>query len=83
MVAPGCSSLHCTASPLTHTLQRITYAKSKSDAVSKQDGTFVEKKKRKPEESKYRITSIFRWYKYSQFSLIKNPEGGFIVHSSW
>ncbi|XP_064383956.1 U1 small nuclear ribonucleoprotein A-like [Halichondria panicea] len=30
---------------------RITYAKSKSDAVSKQDGTFVEKKKRKPEET--------------------------------
>ena len=36
---------------LFHILQRIGYARSKSDAVAKQDGTYVEKKKRKPEES--------------------------------
>lgn len=33
-------------------LQRIQYAKSKSDAVSKADGTFVSKEKRKKQDEK-------------------------------
>ena len=45
------NGLHCTASlVLSLPLQRIAYCKTKSDAVAKADGTFVERKKKKPEE---------------------------------
>ena len=46
---PQCT-LHCTA--LSLPTQRIAYAKSKSDAIAKLDGTYVEKKKKKVEERK-------------------------------
>ena len=45
-------SLHCTA--LSHPSglfpQRIAYGKSKSDAIAKLDGTYIERKKKKTEE---------------------------------
>lgn len=35
-------------------LQRIAYAKTKSDAIAKVDGSFIEKKKKKTEEGNWR-----------------------------
>lgn len=46
------AAMHCTASHNTHTLllQHISYAKGKSDAVAKEDGTYKPKMKKKIEE---------------------------------
>ena len=48
--APAVSTaLHSSVPPPT---QRIAYCKSKSDAIAKLDGSYVEKKKKKVEERK-------------------------------
>ncbi len=46
------SALHSLSQLHTHIppLQRISYAKGKSDAVAKEDGTFKPKAKKMPEE---------------------------------
>lgn len=49
--------MHCTAllRPSALFPQRIAYGKSKSDAIAKLDGTYIERKKKKPEESELLI----------------------------
>ena len=53
-IAPGQLILFCSFAPLLPRPQRISLAKTKSDAVAKQDGTFRERPKaerRKKEEA--------------------------------
>ena len=54
-------SLHCTAllNPSALPPQRIAYCKSKSDAIAKLDGTFVERKKKKPDEGEIQVVRVW------------------------